>query len=170
MDDQKWMARALELARSAAEVGEVPVGAVIVSDQGELLGEAHNSPISSNDATAHAEVLAIREACARANNYRLPNATLYVTLEPCSMCAGALVHSRVGRVVIAAKEPRAGAAGSVMNIVQHDQLNHRCDVEFGLMAEESAALLKAFFKARRKKSIKVTETEASSAGVSDSAE
>ena len=116
MDDQKWMARALELARSAADVGEVPVGAVIVSDQGELLGEAHNSPISSNDATAHAEVLAIRAACARANNYRLPNATLYVTLEPCSMCAGALVHSRVGRVVIAAKEPRAGAAGSVMNL------------------------------------------------------
>lgn len=152
MDDQKWMARAIELAHSAAEVGEVPVGAVIVDNAGELLAEAHNSPISSNDATAHAEVLAIRAACARAENYRLPNATLYVTLEPCSMCAGALVHSRVGRVVIAAKEPRAGAAGSVMNIVQHNQLNHRCDVEFGLMADESAALLKAFFKARRKKS------------------
>lgn len=150
MDDSKWMARALELAKSAAEVGEVPVGAVIV-ENGELLGEAHNSPISSNDATAHAEVLAIRAACAMVENYRLPNATLYVTLEPCSMCAGALVHSRVGRVVIAAKEPRAGAAGSVMNIVQHDQLNHRCEVEFGLMADESAALLKLFFKARRKK-------------------
>lgn len=152
MDDQKWMAHALELAKLAADVGEVPVGAVIVDDQGELLGEAHNSPISAHDATAHAEVLAIRAACARAENYRLPNATLYVTLEPCSMCAGALVHSRVGRVVIAAKEPRAGAAGSVMNVLQHDQLNHRCEVEFGLMADESAALLKSFFKARRKKS------------------
>jgi len=150
MDDKKWMTRALELAEAAAKAGEVPVGAVIVGDD-TLLAEAHNAPISLNDATAHAEVLAIRAACAQVDNYRLPNATLYVTLEPCSMCAGALVHSRIGRVVIAAKEPRAGAAGSVINILQHDQLNHRCDVEFGLMADKSAALLKSFFKARRKK-------------------
>lgn len=173
MNDQKWMSRALELAQFAAEVGEVPVGAVIVNDDGELLGEAHNSPICANDATAHAEVLAIRAACARAQNYRLPKATLYVTLEPCSMCAGALVHSRVGRIVIAAKEPRAGAAGSVMNIVQHDQLNHRCEVEFGLMADESAALLKSFFKARRKKpssSIGLSDTDISELSASDSAE
>lgn len=148
MSDEQWMRRALELAKKAAEQGEVPVGAVLVSD-GEMIGEGHNAPISSSDATAHAEIQAIRMACAATNNYRLPNSTLYVTLEPCAMCAGALVHARVGRVVIAASEPRAGAAGSVMNVLQHEQLNHRCDVEFGLMQEESAVLLKGFFKARR---------------------
>jgi len=150
MGDEKWMARALELAAAAAAAGEVPVGAVLVRGN-QVIGEAHNAPISNNDACAHAEILAIREACKAEQNYRLPNTTLYVSLEPCAMCAGALVHARVERIVIAAKEPRAGAAGSVLNILQHEQLNHRCNVEFGLMADQSAAMLKNFFRARRKK-------------------
>ena len=150
MGDEKWMARALQLAAAAAAAGEVPVGAVLVRDN-QVIGEAHNAPISNNDACAHAEILAIREACKAEQNYRLPNTTLYVSLEPCAMCAGALVHARVERIVIAVKEPRAGAAGSVLNVLQHKQLNHRCNVEFGLMAEQSASMLKAFFRARRKK-------------------
>lgn len=143
------MSRALELAHQAQNIGEVPVGAVLVHE-GELVAEAHNRPITANDTTAHAEILVIREACSVKKNYRLPDTTLYVTLEPCAMCAGALIHARVGRVVIATQEPRAGAAGSIMNILQHQDLNHRCDVEFGLMQEKSASLLKAFFRARRK--------------------
>lgn len=150
MDDQYWMARALELAEAAAAIGEVPVGAVLVRDT-QIIGEAHNAPIVNNDACAHAEILAIRAACSAEKNYRLPNTTLYVSLEPCAMCAGALIHARVERVVISAREPRAGAGGSVMNVLQHQQLNHRCDVEFGLMEQQSALLLKEFFRARRKK-------------------
>ena len=149
MNDTVWMARALELADQAQQLGEVPVGAVLVQD-GKVIAEAHNRPISNNDPTAHAEIVAIRNACESQKNYRLPNTTLYVTLEPCAMCAGALIHSRVERVVIATQEPRAGAAGSVMNVLQHDQLNHRCEVEFGLMQAQSAAMLKAFFRSRRK--------------------
>jgi tRNA(adenine34) deaminase len=148
MDDQYWMARALELGAEAAAIGEVPVGAVLVRDN-QLIGEAHNAPINNHDACAHAEILAIRAACERDQNYRLPNTTLYVSLEPCAMCAGALIHARVGRVVVAAREPRAGAGGSVMNVLQHEQLNHRCEVEFGLMEEQSAQMLKAFFRVRR---------------------
>ena len=148
MTDQKWMQRALELANLAAQEGEVPVGAVLVKND-EVLGEGRNAPIMSSDTTAHAEIQAIRAACKSQGNYRLPDATLYVTLEPCAMCAGALVHARVRRVVIAAKEPRAGACGSVLNVLQHESLNHRCDVEFGVMENESALLLKQFFKARR---------------------
>lgn len=149
MTDEEWMARALELAELAESKGEVPVGAVLVRD-GEMLGEGHNATISNHDASAHAEIQAIRAACLSENNYRLPGATLYVTLEPCAMCAGALVHARVARVVIAAKEPRAGAAGSVLNVLRNDSFNHRCAVEFGLLADESSAMLKAFFRARRK--------------------
>ena len=149
MNDQQWMARALELAEAAAELGEVPVGAVLVRND-EIIGEAHNAPITNSDACAHAEILAIRAACQSQQNYRLPDTTLYVSLEPCAMCAGALVHARVSRIVVAAKEPRAGAGGSVMNILQHQQLNHRCDVEFGLMEQQSADLLKRFFRARRR--------------------
>lgn len=142
------MQRALALAEQAEAVGEVPVGAVLVQGD-ELLGEGFNQPIANSDPTAHAEIQALRAACTQVGNYRLPEATLYVTLEPCAMCAGALVHARVKRVVVAAQEPRAGAAGSVLNILQHAQLNHHCEVEFGLFAEQSAALLKRFFKARR---------------------
>ena len=146
--DQKWMQRALELAHEAEAAGEVPVGAVLVKD-GELLAEGYNQPISSNDPTAHAEMVALRAAGQAEQNYRFPGTTLYVTLEPCPMCAGALVHSRVERVVIAAPEPRSGAAGSVMNVLQHEALNHRCEIEQGLCEAESAALLRQFFRARR---------------------
>lgn len=149
LEDEKWMTRAFELAKQAELIGEVPVGAVLVSD-GEIVGEGYNAPISQVDATAHAEINAIRHACHNLSNYRLPNSTLYVTLEPCAMCSGAIVHARIERVVIATHEPRAGAAGSVLNVLQNPQLNHRCKVEFGLMQAESAAMLKAFFKSRRK--------------------
>lgn len=150
INDEHWMARALELAHQAQNIDEVPVGAVLVMDN-TLIAEAHNQPISDHDATAHAEIIAIRKACAKQQNYRLPNSTLYVTLEPCAMCAGALVHARVERVVIATQEPRAGAAGSVLNVLDNHQLNHRCVVEFGLLQEQSSALLKHFFRQRRKK-------------------
>jgi len=126
----------------------VPVGAVLVKD-GIVIGEGRNAPISSNDATAHAEIQAIRVACKSTNNYRLPETTLYVTLEPCAMCAGAIIHARVQRIFVAAREPRAGAGGSVLKVLENDKLNHRCEVEFGLLENESAALLKGFFKARR---------------------
>ena len=151
--DLKWMARALELAELAESYDEVPVGAVLVCD-GKVIGEGYNGPISKSDPTAHAEINAIRQACENQGNYRLPNSTLYVTLEPCAMCSGAIVHARIERVVIATREPRAGAAGSVLNVLQNDQLNHRCELEFGLMKEQSASMLKAFFKSRRKKTIK----------------
>lgn len=148
MNDQTFMQRALDLAKHAETQDEVPVGAVIVLDN-EIIGEGSNAPISNNDATAHAEIQAIRAACQNKNNYRLPNSTMYITLEPCSMCAGAIVHARVGRVVIAAREPRAGAAGSALEVLNNDKLNHRCDVEFGLCEDESSSLLKEFFKRRR---------------------
>lgn len=147
--DHAFMQRALALAEQAAEQQEVPVGAVIVLDD-QIIGEGQNSPIGSTDTTAHAEINALRQACETVNNYRLPNSTLYVTLEPCAMCAGAIVHARVSRVVIATKEPRAGAAGSVLNILNHENLNHRCKVDIGLMQSEASQQLKQFFKARRK--------------------
>lgn len=142
------MQRAIDLATQAADAGEVPVGAVLVSDD-RVIGEGHNQPITTSDTTAHAEIIALRQANAVEKNYRLPGSTLYVTLEPCSMCAGALIHARVGRVVIAAKEPRAGAAGSVLDILNHEAFNHQCQVEFGLHREQSATLLKMFFKQKR---------------------
>ncbi len=142
------MVRAMALAKSAEANDEVPVGAVLVLD-GEIVGEGANAPISSNDVSAHAELNALRQACSALENYRLPNSTLYVTLEPCAMCAGAIVHARVARVVIATNEPRAGAAGSVFNVLDNSALNHRCVVEYGLLAKESAAMLQTFFKAKR---------------------
>lgn len=140
----------MNLAEQAANFDEVPVGALLVQD-GMVIADGYNSPISGNDATAHAEINAIRNACTAVGNYRLPNATLYVTLEPCAMCAGAIIHSRISRVVCAAREPRAGAGGSVMNILQHPNLNHQCDLQFGLMAQQSSELLKQFFRAKRSK-------------------
>ena len=144
------MQRALTLARMAEVKGEVPVGAVIVRD-GIVLGEGYNRPIEASDPTAHAELIAIREACGAINNYRLPNSTLYVTLEPCPMCAGALVHARVRRVVYGASDPRFGAAGSVINILASDALNHRCQVLGEVLGEQCANLLTGFFKSRRLK-------------------
>lgn len=146
--DILYMTRAMALAQQAEESGEVPVGAVLVRD-GEVIGEGANSPIRLHDVSAHAELIALRSAGKAQANYRLPNSTLYVTLEPCAMCAGAIVHARVERVVIATREPRAGAAGSIFNVLQNDDLNHQCLVEYGLLGSESSAMLKAFFKSRR---------------------
>lgn len=142
------MARAIELAHEAERAGEVPVGAVVVKD-GVIVGEGWNRPISSHDPTAHAEIIAMRSAAQNLSTYRLLDTTLYVTLEPCAMCAGAMVHARVKRLVYAATDPRAGASGSIFNITQHSALNHRLDCEAGVRAEECAALLRAFFVARR---------------------
>ena len=149
MNDEIWMQRALELARQGAEAGEVPVGAVLVRDD-KVLGEGFNQPIIAHDPTAHAEVVALRAAADAEQNYRLPGSTLYVTLEPCTMCFGALVHARVARLVYAASEPRAGVCVSQLQLPQVDFYNHKLLVEGGLMQEESAAMLKAFFAARRK--------------------
>ena len=147
-DDAIWMQRALDLAREAAAHGEVPVGAVVVRD-GKVLGEGRNAPIGRHDPAGHAEILALREAGAAAGNYRLTGATLYVTLEPCPMCAGAMVHARIERVVYAAADPRTGAAGSVMDLVRNPHLNHRCEVRGGVLAEPAGDLLRAFFRSRR---------------------
>lgn len=146
--DIHWMRRALELATLAAREGEVPVGAVLVKE-GQLIAEGHNRPIANHDPTAHAEIQLLRAAGKALNNYRLSGTTLYVTLEPCPMCAGAIVHARVQRVVFAASDPRTGAAGSIYNILQSNELNHRCEVEGGVLAEESASLLRHFFRSRR---------------------
>ncbi len=147
--DSAWMERALELARRAAAEGEVPVGAVVVKG-GVIIGEGWNRPIAAHDPTAHAEIQALRAAAVNSGNYRLLDTTLYVTLEPCAMCAGAMVHARIRRVVFGAADPRAGAAGSVFNLLQASQLNHQADVCGGVLAEECSTLLREFFQARRK--------------------
>lgn len=146
--DEHFMREALALAANGAELGEVPVGAVLVQD-GEIIGQGFNSPISRHDPSAHAEMVAIRAAAQALQNYRLPGSTLYVTLEPCSMCAGLIVHSRVERVVYGATEPRAGVAVSRGQFFSQEFLNHRVMVEGGVLAEECGAILKTFFKARR---------------------
>ncbi len=146
----QWMRRALELAKQAEAAGEVPVGAVVVLN-GEVIGEGWNCPIGLHDPTAHAEIQAIRAAAQQVENYRLPESTLYVTLEPCPMCAGAMVHSRIRQVVFGASDPRTGAAGSVFQLLQTQELNHRCEIISGVLAEESAGLLRQFFRNRRSK-------------------
>ena len=146
--DARCMARALELARTAAAAGEVPVGAVIAKD-GQVIAEGWNRPIGTHDPTAHAEIIALRAASLSQENYRLLDTTLYVTLEPCAMCASAMVHARVKRLVFGAMDAKAGAVGSVFNIAQHAALNHRLDVTSGVLAEECAAELRRFFAARR---------------------
>ena len=142
------MQRALELARRAEEQGEVPVGAVLVRDE-QVLAEGWNQPITSNDPTSHAEIMALRSAAAKINNYRLLNTTLYVTLEPCSMCAGAIIHSRVSRVVYGADDTKGGAAGSVFEILGTNKLNHQVEITSGVLAKECSEILKVFFKQRR---------------------
>lgn len=146
--DRHWMQRALDLAREARAAGEVPVGAVLVR-AGELVSQAWNRPIATHDPTAHAEILALRAAAARLGNYRLPGCDLYVTLEPCAMCAGAIIHARLRRVIYAAADPKTGAAGSVFDILGSRKLNHYVEVEHGLLADECSQLLQAFFQARR---------------------
>ncbi len=151
--DADYMRTALEQARRAADAGEVPVGAVLVLD-GEIIGHGYNQPISASDPTAHAEIMALRCAGQRQNNYRLPGSTLYVTLEPCVMCSGAILHARVSRLVYGARDPKTGAQGSVIDLFGEltgkvARLNHHCVVTGGVLAEECGALLSAFFASRR---------------------
>jgi tRNA(adenine34) deaminase len=143
-----YMRRALEWATRAARNGEVPVGALVVCDS-EVLGEGANQSIGSHDPTAHAEIVALRAAAARVGNYRLTGATLYVTIEPCTMCAGALIHARIGTLVFGARETRAGAVVSTANSIGNTALNHRVEVIEGVLADECGALLRAFFRDRR---------------------
>lgn len=147
-NDEYWMRLALEQARLAAAAGEVPVGAVLVRE-GELIGAGFNQPIGRCDPTAHAEVAALRAAAQNVANYRLPDTTLYVTIEPCAMCAGALVHARVKRLVFGAAEPRAGAVVSAARLLDGAQFNHRVAYEGGVLAQECAALMQSFFRERR---------------------
>lgn len=147
-DDEKWMRRALALARQAAEAGEVPVGAVIVVEN-SVIGEGWNRPIALHDPTAHAEIQAIRQAAAQTGNYRLENATLYATLEPCAMCAGALVNARIARLVFGGRDLRFGGVRSKFRIADSELLNHRVQVVEGVMAADCVALLEQFFRARR---------------------
>ncbi len=149
-DDLKWMQQALKLAERSRQEGEVPVGAVIVKDN-ELVAEGWNQPIEKHDASAHAEIMAIRGAGENLKNYRLPDTTLYVTLEPCTMCAGAIIHSRIKRVVFGAPDPRTGTAGSAINLFSQDYHNHRVEVEGGIMREACGQILKDFFRERRNK-------------------
>ena len=142
------MRRALELAQKARDEGEVPIGAVIAMDH-DIIGEGYNRPIAEHDPTAHAEVQALRNAARRRGNYRLPGAVLYVTLEPCAMCAGAIMHARIARVVFGAVDPKTGACGSIVNLFAESRLNHHADVQGGVLAEECGALLQAFFASRR---------------------
>ena len=146
--DRQFMQQALEQAELAALAGEVPVGAVIVRD-GEVISKAFNKPITNHDPSAHAEMLALRQAALSAENYRLPGTTLYVTLEPCTMCAGAILHARVDRVVYGAVDAKTGAAGSALDVFSSKQINHQTAVEGGMMAEECGQLLRDFFKERR---------------------
>jgi len=147
-EDAAFMRRAIELARRGAEEGEVPVGAVLVVG-GAIAGEGWNRPIAASDPSAHAEIQALRAASAALRNYRLLDSTLYVTLEPCPMCVGAIFHARVRRVVFGAKDPKTGAAGSVVDLFAEEKLNHHATVEGGLLADECSELLKRFFAARR---------------------
>jgi tRNA(adenine34) deaminase len=140
---------ALEEARRAMQIDEVPVGAVLVDVSGDLLASAHNRTIAAQDPTAHAEILALRAAAGKLRNYRLLNTTLYVTVEPCVMCAGALVHARVGRLVCGAPDPKWGACGSLYNVASDPRLNHRLEVISGVCAEECRALMQDFFRSRR---------------------
>ena len=152
VEDVKWMHEALNLAKQGAEHGEVPVGAILVHNQ-QIIGQGFNEPIGRHDATADAEIVALRDACRRLNNYRLPLQTpLYVTLEPCTMCIGALIHARVDRLIYAASEPRAGMVGSQMNLAAESFYNHRIQVYKGLCREHSSQMLKAFFRQRRQAS------------------
>ena len=146
--DEHWMRRALALARNAEDAGEVPVGAVLVRD-GEVIGEGWNAPIGRCDPTAHAEIVALRAAASAASNYRLSGSTLYVTIEPCAMCAGALVHARVARLVFAAREPRAGAVASNLELLDAPFLNHRVAWTEGVCEDEAATLMRRFFRRRR---------------------
>jgi tRNA(adenine34) deaminase len=148
IDDRDAMEAALAEARLAAEAGEVPIGAVVVRN-GAILARGQNCVLRANDPTAHAEIVALRAAAGALGNYRLNGCTLYVTLEPCAMCAGAMIHARIDKLVFAANDPKAGACGSVLSVLNHPKLNHQMWAERGLLAEEAAELLRNFFRERR---------------------
>jgi len=148
MNDEHWMRQALALAHEAQNAGEVPVGTLIVR-AGEVIGRGSNRSIVSSDPTGHAEILALREAGAKLGNYRLEGCELFVTIEPCAMCAGAMVHARIARLIYGADDPKAGAVRSVLQVVNHPELNHRMQVTCGVLADECSELLQDFFRARR---------------------
>jgi tRNA(adenine34) deaminase len=148
-EDEGWMREAFAEAEIAASVGEVPVGAVVIRN-GEILGRGLNRPIQDSDPTAHAEIMALRAAAIAVNNYRLPGTTVFVTLEPCAMCMGAMLHARVARVVFGAYDEKSGAAGSVLDLSDNRKLNHQLEVNGGLLADQCGALLQNFFKGRRR--------------------
>lgn len=150
MTDQEYMQLALALAQEGAAAGEVPVGALVVKE-GEIIGRGYNAPISCHDPSAHAEIRAMRDAAQRLGNYRLVGCTLYVTLEPCAMCAGAIQHARIARLVFGASDPKTGACGSVVDLMAEARLNHHTEVEGGVLAPECGSALSAFFAARRGK-------------------
>jgi tRNA(adenine34) deaminase len=147
-EDEAFMAEAVALAHAARERGEVPVGAIVVS-AGAVVGRGGNAPIAASDPTAHAEIAALREAGRTLGNYRLPGCSLYVTIEPCAMCAGAIIHARIGRLVFGARDPKTGACGSVVNLFAEPRLNHHATVEGGVLADECGKLLADFFATRR---------------------
>src|SRR5579859_1537618 len=148
-EDAKWMECALDQARLALERGEVPVGALVIK-HGEIIGSGHNRNLLDHDPTAHAEVVALRQAAARLGNYRLTGCTMYATIEPCAMCAGALIHARIARLVYGAADPKAGAAGSVLQVLNHASLNHQMEVTAGVLADRCSEILQDFFRRRRR--------------------
>ena len=162
-DDAFYMEQAVVQARRAEALGEVPVGAVVVKD-GVIIATGYNHPIGTHDPTAHAEIMALRAAAAVLGNYRLPGCVLYVTLEPCVMCAGAMMHARLARVVYGATDPKTGACGSVLNLFGEDRLNHHTEVSGGVLGEQCGALLKEFFALRRLMAQRRRETAATSTG------
>jgi tRNA(adenine34) deaminase len=151
ISDLEAMRTALAEARKAAEAGEVPIGAVVVHD-GAIIAQGQNSVIRTNDPTAHAEIVALRHAASMLGNYRLNDCTVYATLEPCAMCAGAMIHARIDRLVYGTADPKAGACGSVLSVINHPQLNHQLQVVQGVLAEQCSDLLRVFFRDRRVKS------------------
>lgn len=150
-DDAAWMRLALEQAALAAAAGEVPVGALVIKD-GEIMGRGHNRNLLDDDPTAHAEIIALRQAAARLGNHRLTGCTMVATIEPCSMCAGALIHARIARLVYGASDPKAGAAGSVLQVINHPGLNHRMEVTAGVLSSECSEILQEFFRRKRQQS------------------
>jgi tRNA(adenine34) deaminase len=147
-DDAAWMELALEQAALAAAAGEVPVGALVIKD-GEIIGRGHNRNLLDNDPAAHAEIVALRQAAARVGNHRLTGCTMVATIEPCSMCAGALIHARIARLVYGASDPKAGAAGSVLQVINHSGLNHRMEITAGVLARKCSEVLQDFFRQKR---------------------
>ena len=146
--DESWMEQALEQARLAAQAGEVPVGALVIKD-GEIIGLGHNRNLLDHDPAAHAEIVALRQAAARLGNHRLTGCEMFVTIEPCAMCAGALIHARLARLVYGASDPKAGAAGSVLQVLNHPGLNHKMEIRSGVLAEKCSEILQKFFREKR---------------------